>query len=296
MISNSTSPNPEYQRAGEALQKWFEDTHLNHVLMDLCYVFSPFVYLLLSLWLVAWSTLPRCWVLSLAQKSIIMFNWTQIEFKCFLNISDSLLACQLCMLSCPLGFLLKQISNKNFALTRTGSKGNIFNASLSVLEGLGQVHWICWFLFKKTFICAFSRGISLFWQNVPQHQKYWEPLVWMVWFYMVYISISTVHQPLYLFCWSVWFLFWQVGHTDTGQLEWLYVCLWHWSLHTTTLKHSSLHSSWSKITEHALHQNTRIHKTTAPTDIWHTLTSHSAFECSTRLYYLACGKELRAER
>lgn len=60
------------------------------------------------------------------------------------------------------------------------------------------------------------------------------------------------------------------------------VCVLHRSLHTTMLKHSSLHSSWSKITERALHWNTHTHTPTVPTDIWHTLTSHSAFECHWR--------------
>lgn len=76
------------------------------------------------------------------------------------------------------------------------------------------------------------------------------------------------------------------------------MCVLQQSLHTTMLKHSSPHSSCSKITEHALHQNTHIHTPTVPTDIWHTLTSHSAFEwhwwCEVFILQLA-GKELRTE-
>lgn len=56
-------------------------------------IISPSHFLCLGYLTVVWSTLPSCCLLSLAQRSIIMWHWTQIELKCFLYISDSLLAC-----------------------------------------------------------------------------------------------------------------------------------------------------------------------------------------------------------
>ena len=115
MIWNSISPCTETRRATEALQKGFEDTpselivwvYICIIKISSCYLFLS-VPLLLSLSLarigclnVVWSTLPRFWLLSSTQRIIIMFNWTQIEFKCFIYINKTRLACQFFILSCP---------------------------------------------------------------------------------------------------------------------------------------------------------------------------------------------------
>lgn len=164
-------------------------------------------------------------------------------------------------------------------------------------EDLGQVHWICWFSFKKTFICAFSRGISLFCQNVPQHQKYWEPLVWMVWFWY------GLHYHFYSSSTSIFILWVCLVPVLTGRsyrhcAARMIVCV---ALITSRRDAEALLSSLQLVKDYRACPPPKHTHTQTQCAHWHL--THTHFTLCLRmqlaewsLYYLACARELRTER
>lgn len=98
---------------------------------------------------------------------------------------------------------------------------------------------------------ASSQETSLFCQNVP-------PLVYMVWF--ISLVLEFLHL-ISLYMYSVGLFASCFGREVIQKLCsvndcCLCVCGWHWSLHTSVMKHNCLLSSWSKIKEYPFHQNT----------------------------------------
>lgn len=104
--------------------------------------------------------------------------------------------------------------------------------------------------------------------NVPQHQNTenhwfgWFGLIWSATHFLHLINLLIYFVGLFGSCFGGTVI--QRLCSMNGCTR---MCVLHQSLHTTMLKHSSPHSSWSKITEHALHQNIHIHAPTVPTDI-----------------------------
>ncbi len=76
---------------------------------------------------------------------------------------------------------------------------------------------------RKHLFVPSAVGFRCFFPKYALAPKLLRSLVWMVWCYMFCITISTPHQSLYLLWGSVCFLFWRIG--QTGQFEWLYVCV-----------------------------------------------------------------------